>query len=55
MYLVLRFGTTDYCVGMHSLKVDSYSSILLLYLGYNFIFNINGQMQRGTMFQAKPL
>ena len=40
MYLLLRFGTTDYCVGMHSLQVNSYSNVLLLYLGYNSVINI---------------
>ena len=40
MYLVIRFGTTDYCVGMHSSKVNGYSNILLLYLCYNSVINI---------------
>ena len=41
MYLLLScFFTTDYCVGMHSLKVGSYSNIHMLYLGYNSIINI---------------
>ena len=49
MYIVLRFGTTDHCVGMHSLKVNSYSDILLLFLGYTSVININGQMTRDIL------
>ena len=36
MYVLLKFGITDYCLGLHSLKVNSYSNILLLNLGHNF-------------------
>ena len=43
------FDTTNYCVGMHSLKINSYSNIPLLYLGYNSVININGQMERGIL------
>ena len=46
MYLVLRFGTTDCCVGMLSLKVNSYSNILLLYLGYNSVITISGKIKK---------
>ena len=49
MYLVLKFGITDYCVDMHILKINSYSDILLLNFGYNSVININGQMKTGIL------
>ena len=54
MYLVglLRFGSTDYCVGMHSLKVITYYSylhILSLFLCYNSVINFNVQMKKGIL------
>ena len=49
MYLVLRFGTTVYCVDMLSLKVNSYPNTLLLYSGYNSVIDINGQMKRDIL------
>ena len=40
MYLLLRLGTTDYCIGMDSSKVNGYSNVLLMYLGYGSAINI---------------
>ena len=55
MCLVLTFATTDYCVSMHSLKVNSYSNIPLLYLLYNSVIDINGQMKRGVLPNVQAL
>ena len=37
---LFRFDTTDHCVGMHSLQVNNYSNVLLLYLVYKSVINI---------------
>ena len=37
--LLLKLDITDHCVGMHSLEVNNYSNVLLLYLVYKS--NIN--------------
>ena len=38
--LLLRFNITDHCVGMHSLQVNNYLNVLLLYLVYKSVINM---------------
>ena len=40
IFLVLMFDITDHCVGMHSLQVNNYSNVLLLFLLYKSVINI---------------